>query len=158
MARGRCYRCGRRGHWASECYARTDIYGDSLDDDEWDEEEFDYEPASRRMRDFAREHRNEPTEAEAALRELLIDGGIGTPFWREQVEGSAIVDMLLPEAGIAVEVDGGYHDDPFQRRKDAARTQKLRERGLEVIRFRNEDVLERPEWVLRKIRKKIRLR
>lgn len=30
---GSCYRCGRKGHWANNCYARTDIDGDDLDSD-----------------------------------------------------------------------------------------------------------------------------
>jgi ribosomal protein S14 len=25
-----CFRCGREGHWSSNCYARTDIYGNRL--------------------------------------------------------------------------------------------------------------------------------
>jgi hypothetical protein len=24
---GSCYRCGRRGHWANMCFARTDVHG-----------------------------------------------------------------------------------------------------------------------------------
>jgi predicted GIY-YIG superfamily endonuclease len=28
---GSCYRCGRSGHWANSCYARTDIDGNDLD-------------------------------------------------------------------------------------------------------------------------------
>ena len=31
---GKCYRCGRSGHWANNCYARTDVDGDELDSDD----------------------------------------------------------------------------------------------------------------------------
>lgn len=31
---GACYRCGRAGHWSPDCYARTDVRGNSLDSDE----------------------------------------------------------------------------------------------------------------------------
>mmetsp|Transcript_33187 Transcript_33187/g.88855 ORF Transcript_33187/g.88855 Transcript_33187/m.88855 type:complete len:335 (-) Transcript_33187:421-1425(-) len=29
-----CHRCGRAGHWGSECFARTDVYGTPLSDSE----------------------------------------------------------------------------------------------------------------------------
>lgn len=39
-AGGPCYRCGRDGHWASSCYARTHMNGTELesDDEEYDSE------------------------------------------------------------------------------------------------------------------------
>jgi hypothetical protein len=33
-AGGPCYRCGRKGHWASTCYAQTDIDGNALESDD----------------------------------------------------------------------------------------------------------------------------
>lgn len=31
---GSCYRCGRKGHWATSCYARTNVDGEELDSDD----------------------------------------------------------------------------------------------------------------------------
>ena len=31
---GKCYRCGRSGHWATSCYARTHVDGEQLDSDD----------------------------------------------------------------------------------------------------------------------------
>ena len=36
---GSCYRCGRYGHWANQCYAKSTVDGDELDsDDDYDSE------------------------------------------------------------------------------------------------------------------------
>ena len=31
---GSCYRCGRSGHWANQCYAKSTVDGDDLDSDD----------------------------------------------------------------------------------------------------------------------------
>lgn len=36
---GRCFRCGRTGHYVDSCYASTDTQGYELDDDDDDDEE-----------------------------------------------------------------------------------------------------------------------
>ncbi len=38
---GRCFRCGRTGHYVDSCYASTDTRGYELDDDDDDDEEDD---------------------------------------------------------------------------------------------------------------------
>jgi predicted GIY-YIG superfamily endonuclease len=42
-AENACFRCGRKNHFVSQCYARTDIHGQDIDDEEEEEEEEDYE-------------------------------------------------------------------------------------------------------------------
>ena len=38
-ADGGCLRCGRQSHWATDCYANTDVCGNAISDDEYDEEQ-----------------------------------------------------------------------------------------------------------------------
>jgi leucyl-tRNA synthetase len=46
-------------------------------------------------------------------------------------------------------VDGDVHDE--QRERDAARTEMLNARGIRVIRFRNDEVLNQTRTVLLRI-------
>lgn len=100
----------------------------------------------------AREMRLNPTPAEAqlwqALRRRRLDG---FKFRQQAPFGQYIVDFYCPAARLVVEVDGAQHLD--QAEYDEARTLWLENKGLRVIRFRNEDVLLRLEWVLSEIEK-----
>ena len=42
-------------------------------------------------------------------------------------------------------MDGGYHSEYEQIEKDENRTQRLNDRGFNVIRFKNEDILKDTE-------------
>lgn len=60
-------------------------------------------------------------------------------FRRQQVIVGFIVDFDCHMAGLVVEVDGDIHG--LQQEDDARREKVLRESGLRIVRFRNEDVL-----------------
>ena len=51
-----------------------------------------------------------------------------------------VVDFYCHKAALVVEVDGDIHD--LQQDEDARREKVLREMGLTIVRFRNEDVIQ----------------
>lgn len=52
------------------------------------------------------------------------------------------IDFFLPEHKLAVEIDGGYHDDLIQKKKDLSRTKDLKRASIvkDILRLRNEEV------------------
>ena len=50
-----------------------------------------------------------------------------------------IVDFYCHKAGLVIEVDGDIHD--LQQEEDARREKALREMGLRIVRFGNEEVV-----------------
>nr|WP_230966578.1 endonuclease domain-containing protein [Nostoc commune] len=99
---------------------------------------------------MARQNRCEPTPAEKLLWQKLRDKQLlGFKFRRQQTIDRFIVDFYCNEARLVVEVDGEIHD--YTQQEDAIRQEFLESLGLKVVRFRNEDVLERMEGVLQDI-------
>ena len=109
---------------------------------------------------LAREKRKYPTEAEAALWQLLRNRQAGNlKFLRQHVfiyssyrnkKQFLVADFYCPQHRLVIEVDGGYHDGI--KEKDKERDQLLEDLfGISVIRFGNEEVLLSPEKVVRKI-------
>ena len=64
-----------------------------------------------------------------------------------------IVDFYCHKAGLVIEVDGDIHD--LQQEEDARREKVLREMGLRIVRFGNEEVERNLFAVVGKIRKSI---
>lgn len=96
-------------------------------------------------RDRARELRRDMTLAERRLWSILklrqLDG---FRFRRQLPIGPYIVDFACLEARLVIEVDGGQHmDSPI----DPARDGYLRNRGLRVLRFWNNEVMANLEGV-----------
>ena len=105
-----------------------------------------------RLIEEAKRMRKEPTDAEAALWELLRDKKLGDKFRRQHLIDDFIVDFVCLSENLVIEVDGGYHNDPTQKEYDQQRTLYLNEKGFRVIRFTNEEVLGNTEAVLTKIK------
>jgi very-short-patch-repair endonuclease len=96
---------------------------------------------------FARSLRKDQTDAEARLWSLLRDRRLaGKKFRRQHAIPPYVVDFYCHEARLVIEVDGGQHAEA--RRRDEARTAFLEGKGLRVIRFWNNDVLQSTETVL----------
>jgi very-short-patch-repair endonuclease len=104
---------------------------------------------STRIQFFARALRSEMTVAERhlwrCLRRRQIDGH---RFRRQHPYGDFILDFFCVEIGLAIELDGGQHVASVS---DARRDELLSKRGVKVLRYWNDDVLQRTEEVLEDI-------
>lgn len=100
----------------------------------------------------ARELRREQTRAEEILWRALRGRRLaGLKFRRQHPFGRFVLDFYCAEHPLAVEVDGSVHARPTQIAHDAARTRYLRERGLRVVRFNNDEIEANLDAVLRQI-------
>ena len=97
----------------------------------------------------ARELRKEATGPEEILWAILRNRQfMGLKFRRQHQVGNYILDFFCHEAQTAIELDGPVHDESSRRNKDRTRDAYLRGLGIQVLRFKNEDLLVRPENVL----------
>ena len=110
--------------------------------------------------------RSEELKANATYEELLLKNKldqIGILHYFQKPFHSntkcAIVDFCFPRGTrtmLFVEVDGNYHLTDRQKQKDYKRTVWLQEKtGAEIIRFTNEDVVKKLDWVIKQIQKKL---
>jgi len=103
----------------------------------------------------AKDHRKNPTDAEAIMWEIVRDHRLGHHFRRQHAIENFIVDFVCLKKRLVVEVDGGIHNTPEQKEKDAIRTNRLIELGYSEIRFSNDEVIHKSEEVADKISKEL---
>ena len=60
-----------------------------------------------------------------------------------------IADFYCNQINLVVEVDGGIHEQ--QKDYDELRTKIINQYGVKVIRFTNEEVVNKSDWVLVKM-------
>lgn len=86
--------------------------------------------------------RNRATNSQLVFKKKLDEAGINYIFQKAfiQCDYYCIVDFYLPKPyKICIQIDGKYHEDEKQVRKDWARDKYLTEkRGFKVIRITNE--------------------
>ena len=92
--------------------------------------------------------RRNPPEPEKRMWRILHPFRQAGMHWRRQVPiGPYIVDFASHSPSVVIEVDGDTHGTDTGIRRDVARDSYLTERGYEVIRFTNRDVMENREGV-----------
>ncbi|MGY2975234.1 DUF559 domain-containing protein [Thermostichus sp. MS-CIW-37] len=108
--------------------------------------------ASQELIARARQLRREATTAESLLWELLRDRRLlGRKFRRQHPIGQFIADFFCDDARLIIEIDGAVHREPTQQERDRLREEILREHGFAMLRFTNDQILDRTEQVLQEI-------
>ena len=94
------------------------------------------------LKDFSKEHKSKPTEAENILWQQIRDKQLnGIKFRRQHIIDKYITDFVALEKKLIIEVDGSIHQLPENKESDEQRTERLKELGYTVIRFSNSEVL-----------------
>ena len=73
----------------------------------------------------------------------------GYHFRPQQIIDGFIVDFYCHVVSLVIEVDGEIHD--YQMKEDQLRDQVFRDKGLKVLRFKNEEIQNNLNEVLQKI-------
>jgi very-short-patch-repair endonuclease len=101
---------------------------------------------------LAKTLRHNPTEAEKKLwRHLRNRQVLGAKFRRQQSFGPYILDFYCAESKLAIELDGGQHGEPKWTIQDEQRDEYLKQEGVTVLRFWNNQVFHEFEGVLEMI-------
>lgn len=109
--------------------------------------------------EFAKNMRNNPTEAECFLWNYISKNQIqGVRFKRQHPVLYFIADFYCHKAKLIVEIDGDYHLEPGQYQYDVSRDMELELLGVKVLRFSNKQVLFEIENVLQLINEEIKKR
>ena len=111
--------------------------------------------ADRTKFQFAQYLRGNMTISEKLLWERLRKNQLGIKIRRQHPIGDYIADFYCHKAKLVIEIDGNYHNQNDQKEYDHRRDQDLRESGIEVIRFKEEQIMNNIEFVLKRIKERI---
>ncbi|MGB2769680.1 MAG: endonuclease domain-containing protein [Candidatus Zixiibacteriota bacterium] len=102
--------------------------------------------------DLCRKLRQKQTDAETLLWECLRGKRLnGVKFRRQHPIGRYVADFYCPEAQLAIELDGKVHDVRDQKEYDRVRKEMIETGGIRVVRFKNEEIEQNIEAVLKKV-------
>ena len=101
---------------------------------------------------YGRELRQSSTKAEKILWEYLRNRKLdGLKFRRQHPLDKYIADFYCHEIKLVIEVDGSVHNNDDQIKIDEARSNWLNELGIDIMRFKNDDVMNKIELVIEAI-------
>ncbi|RVT99954.1 DUF559 domain-containing protein [Mucilaginibacter limnophilus] len=109
-------------------------------------------PYNSKLKEFARKLRNDSTLGEILLwKELNNKQFYGYDFQRQKPLLEFIADFYCNELSLVIEIDGDYHNHEEAFKLDIERVVKLKEWGLNILRFTENEVRKDMTNVLRGI-------
>ncbi|WP_222984395.1 endonuclease domain-containing protein [Flagellimonas meishanensis] len=109
-------------------------------------------PCNPKLKEFARQLRNNSTKAEIILWQKLKRKQLyGYDFHRQKPIGNHILDFFCHELMLGIEVDGYSHQLPEVQRKDCIKERAMFHVGITVLRFTDDQVFKDIENVINTI-------
>jgi len=106
----------------------------------------------KHLKKIRKKLRNHSTPAERELWKYLKSRQLKeTQFRRRHSMGNFVLNFYCREKKLGIELDGNYHYNKAQMKKDRKRTALLNAYGIRILKFSNQLVLENIEGVLNKI-------
>jgi len=103
---------------------------------------------------FAKDMRKNPTKAEEIIRNILRDRKFLNQKRRRQYPiNSYIADFFCHEHKLIIELDGSIHNEEFQKNIDKEKEETIKNLWYEILRYKNEDIYDKLEFVLHDIAK-----
>jgi len=105
----------------------------------------------RYVRELARSMRHEMTEAEKILWEYVRNKKLsGLKFKRQYPIGRYVADFFCYEKKLIIEIDGSIHES--REEYDKNRDEYLTASGYEILRIKNDEIIDSIETVIEKIK------
>lgn len=95
--------------------------------------------------------RKDSTETENILWQKLRKKNLGYKFFRQYSLEGYVMDFYCPEKRLAIEIDGGYHQQSEVQVYDKYRQRYLEAFDVKILRIRSEEVVTDMTLVIKKI-------
>ena len=82
---------------------------------------------------------------------------LGCKFKRQYSVDHFVIDFYCTELRLAVEIDGGTHNNPEQQKKDIGRQKYLEAFNIKFVRIKDEELFVNPNKAFKKIEQAIKL-
>ncbi|MCE7996303.1 MAG: endonuclease domain-containing protein [Roseivirga sp.] len=106
----------------------------------------------KHLKETRRQLRNNGTSAEATLWRSIQKSQLkGRKFRRQHSVDNHILDFYCPSEKLAIELDGDHHFSSSEWLYDKKRDDRLRDQGITVLRFENDEVFHALEALLEKV-------
>ena len=104
----------------------------------------------------AKKLRNEATASEIIFWSLLKQHFPDYRFKRQHPISQYIADFYCHKLKLVIEIDGAFHLSDEPKINDKIRDEFMQSLGLEIIRFTNQEVCEKGENVIMRLKKMIK--
>jgi very-short-patch-repair endonuclease len=103
---------------------------------------YDIKQTQRNNLKYRNELRQRATKSEIKFKKILDENQIKYIFQKGFLKPfHRIVDFYIPRKKLIIEIDGGYHKEPYYKEKDRIKDAVfLKVRGLKTVRLTNEQV------------------